>query len=134
MKTSRLSFTSKTDPSTASVGEKAQQFLPAVIENRLASEANRRYNPNYLVLCMARRTGLPLYPEWRSKFIHDYYAMQMLGVSFSKLTFRLCTMPGRGQIATKKFDHWDASTGTGYEFNTTPWSYMPAKRLKEKIE
>ena len=42
-------------------------------------------------------------------------------------------MPGRGQIATKKFDHWDASTGTGYEFNTTPWGYISAKRLKEKI-
>ena len=79
---------------------------------------------------MARRTGLPPYPEWRSKFIHDYYAMQMLGVPSSKLTFRLSAMPGRGQFATKKFDHWDASTGTGYEFNTTPWSYMPAKAAK----
>ena len=74
--------------STARVGEKAQQFLPAAIENRLASKANWGDNPNYLVLGMARRTGLPPYPEWRSKFIEDYYAMQMLGVPSTELTFR----------------------------------------------
>ena len=54
-------------------------------------------------------------------------------VPSTELTFRLSATPRRGQFATRKFDHWDVSTGTGYEFNTTPWGYVSAKRLKEKI-
>ncbi|MEU5909079.1 hypothetical protein [Micromonospora sp. NPDC047527] len=47
-------------------------------------------------------------------------------------------MPRKGEANTKLdsriADHYNTSTGTLYEFNTTPWSQLPAHKLKEKVD
>ena len=52
--------------------------------------------------------------------------------SIQRIDIPAFTTAGKGQIATKKFDHWDASTGTGYEFNTTPLGDIVSKAAKEE--
>ena len=38
-----------------------------------------------------------------------------------------------GLLGMRIFDDWDESTGYAMEFNTTPWSAMPPKKLDDKI-
>lgn len=37
-------------------------------------------------------------------------------------------------LGSRRFDHFDATTRTGFEGNTTPWSQMTQDQLQRKLE
>ena len=75
--------------------------------------------------------GLPSYPEYSATFIHNYFAMKVLGRKAKAKGFK--TPWSSGLLGMRIFDDWDESTGYAMEFNTTPWSAMPPKKLDDKI-
>jgi hypothetical protein len=82
---------------------------------------------------ISKKLGLPPYPKWRSLFIHNYYAMKILGHKPTEAVFKTPWSASRG-LGTRRFDHWDKATGKGFEFNTTPWSRMTRKQLSRKLD
>jgi hypothetical protein len=63
----------------------------------------------------------------------------MLGKQPIKKVF---DVPGGGQrevgqgraIGSREYDHYDAATKTGYEFNASPWSQMNLQDLQTKLD
>jgi hypothetical protein len=127
----RLGQALPTKGTPRTIGESAQQHLPSAISRRLGTYAKREINPDYPVLGMAQGTDLPPYPEWSSKFIHDYFAKEVLGRKAKEKVFKTSWSASRG-LGTRRFDDFDK--GVGMEFNTQPWSVMGQAKLSKKIE
>jgi RHS repeat-associated protein len=76
----------------------------------------------------------PATVEARATYIHDRFGESIVGKLKPK-TFATSDSPGA--LGTRVADHFDASTGTLYEFNTTPWSELTEKnpsQIVRKIE
>ena len=73
----------------------------------------------------------PTTQEARATYIHDRYGESVVG---GALTVRTFEVTSKTKLDTRIADHYNASTGTLYEFNTTPWSQLPADTLKMKVD
>jgi hypothetical protein len=71
--------------------------------------------------------------EKTSKFLHDEFAQKVLGQRAQEKVFSTPWSADRG-LGTRKLDHWIKESGTGFEFNTTPWSKMTQEQLSRKLD
>ncbi|MCP9274013.1 hypothetical protein [Mycolicibacterium arenosum] len=72
----------------------------------------------------------PTTQEARATWIHDRYGESVVGGPLTAKTFEL--VPG-SKLDARIADHYNAQTGTLYEFNTTPWN-TGVPDLKAKVD
>lgn len=63
--------------------------------------------------------------------IHNDY-LQRVRPGAKEVEFK--TPWSSGRIGTRRYDDFDAATGTGFEANTTPWSKMTDAQLARKLD
>ena len=109
-------------------------ILTGSVSDRLISLSGTPYThiSNTMSTNISNKRGLPPYPKWRASFIHNYYAMKILGHKPREAVFKTPWSASRG-LGTRRFDHWDKATGKCFEFNTTPWSMMTLRQLSRKL-
>ncbi|MGC4863161.1 SpvB/TcaC N-terminal domain-containing protein [Micromonospora sp. DT41] len=73
----------------------------------------------------------PMTQEARATYIHDRYGEAVVGGPLNATKFEVTA---NTKLDSRIADHYNTSTGTLYEFNTTPWSQLPADKLKEKVD
>jgi hypothetical protein len=85
---------------------------------------------------MAAEEAKEVYPKLRyrpsAKFEHDQYVQQVRPGAKEK-TFYPGSGRTQGGLGSRRYDDFDSKTGTAYEGNTTPWSWITPKKLQEKL-
>mgnify|MGYP003580486834 CR=1 FL=1 len=68
--------------------------------------------------------------EARATYIHDRYGESIVGGKLEPKSFELNE---GSKLESRVADHFDRSSKTLHEFNTTPWSELPTDQLREKV-
>ena len=73
------------------------------------------------------------YPETTASFEHKKYVQDVLGSEIPKeVPFNTDGMASTG-LGSRRYDAFDAVTGSAFEGNTTPWSTITMEKLQFKL-